>query len=313
MFVTVINSYMELLTNSIIDGVLYVVFYGLLLLTTLVFNFLRFGRAFRNKHFESISWLGPRTVFRIGNYFTLFDGVLIGVGCLCYAIFKSDNDSEPFDFYLYYELLYLGNTYGVLFTFFFTITTVKNQLSKLLPNSKSKLTYWFDGINSLNVGLSVISLVSNVSVLVFAEVMWQAGDCFQREAAYTSTVLSVVIGSEFALHFFFAFVSMILFVFHLLEIFKMFSDHEFKSIKYREVICSIIILLTFITRTLYEGLLNVAITTKGESTKNDVFGYYSVYEDYRTQFLHAEFDWITIIITEVLPLFCMQMMVDYPF
>ncbi|EDR26878.1 hypothetical protein EDI_085800 [Entamoeba dispar SAW760] len=296
-------------TAALVDGLLLCFFYLIVFIFTITNNCLRFGKRFKMKHFENKSCLGPRIVFRIGNYFTILDGLLMGIGCLIYYGIGVNS----FNFYMYYELLDIGCVYGILFTFFFTITTVKNQLSRLLPNNKSSLTKWFDGINSFNIGFSVCTIVSNIVLLVYCEILWQYQGCFVLEASYTSTIFEIMFGFESSVHFLLCGISMIFFILHLHEIFKTFIDVEFKKIKRREMICSFILVFSFFCRCVFNLLFNGIAVTRSEVLEKDVYDYHRVYEDYRNQFLNGPTDWFSIIVTAITPLVTMQMMVDYPF
>ena len=111
----------HLLNSALANGCVYVIFYSLLFLFTVINTCLRLVSKFKNKHLENVSWLGPRLVFRIGNYLTILFGIFCGSFSLAYY---NRNGETEWSFFLAYRMLEMANTYGILYTFFFTITTV---------------------------------------------------------------------------------------------------------------------------------------------------------------------------------------------
>ena len=181
-----------------------------------------------------------------------------------------------------------------------------------MTKERNQLTQWFDGINSFNVGISVLTLISNFVMLIFSEVFMTPESCFFREAAYTSQIYEMMFTFESAIHFFLAMISMCLFIVYLFIIFKTFSDAEFNKIKIRELVCSIVLTLMFGCKSLF-AVISGGVVAHSEVSGVDVLNYHVTYDDTREHFLAANVDWLNIVLFGIGPLITMQMMVDYPF
>ena len=120
-------------------------------------------------------------------------------------------------------------------------------------------------------------------------------------------------GAEFFVHFALACISLILFTIHLNEVFKTFYDNEFKSMKLREIICSIVLATSFLIRALINLILKSTVISVAQLGNSNVQHYYIIFEDYRNQFLNPNLDWLDFVVCGITPIVSMQLMVDWPF
>lgn len=189
---------MALKEDALVDGILFLVAYTLLLVLSLFNNGFQLVRWItRRKRRSTMS--SHRWPFRIGNYASVLSGITLSVCMISFYIRSNDEDSEPFDFFMAYEVLDILISYGLLFTFYFTITAVfgilivldthigrESQLCRLLPVQMQLITRIYEGLISFNLGFQVFTIVSNLVVLIYGEVLWQKQDCFYRLNGTTS-------------------------------------------------------------------------------------------------------------------------------